>query len=806
MISRRALCKSVGVSGILAALSGIGHGETAESAPCCDHRARIDLGGRWDRTIGGMPYDKIEVPSSLPPFGCYELQRRVSIPPLSPGRRAILCLQGITYRAHIAVNGARVGVMGPYTPYEFDVTDRIKVGINEIAVQIFDLQPEPDGAGKDEIELGINLGWEAYGGIFRDIFIEIRPDTYIENVRLAYELSPSSTVAKCKATTFLSAAGAGTANLHLRVFDGDNEVAGAKQAVGLASGENQSDLVFEVEPLSLWSPDHPHLYTVRVDMEHDLADGRIEDQYEFRTGFRKLEARGPNFYLNGSRFKLHGLSWLGTWRDQGFTLTRAQMASDMRAMKEMGCNFVRLHLFPQDRHMVELADELGLFICEEPGFWQVDFASIRPSVAELGLDVLARTIRRDWNSPSVFAWLLSNESDNTVEFLKKGRAMCLGIDPIRRFVSAANYRPAEKAKKLFDEAGLDFYSDHPYSFDPHRFDDLCLRYGSDKPLVFDEWGGRAVGQSDFILPQQCDRILTLMNRDQLAGEVFFSWNDFPQFARIDAEMADGIVESGVVTETRQRRNEEYSQLTQLFRGEYQRPDLYPAPAPPSLIPLRHVPWTSGAKMEPIDLQTIADSPAMKRSWAALEQQLFQFWDGDWMNKGQRDRIGGRFEFWKSTTIEILAAPFCCPVEGSHVRPLLVTREVPEIEIPIHRKCRRLHILGQTTLPAGYPIVGTPNAVVSEYRVKYANGKTESFPLRNGVEICTANLIHHATRIAPEPTLAQRAIVYVKDVARERYQVLLYSIDLDNSVAESIKLALLDRQFPQLLFAITAEIG
>ena len=55
-------------------------------------------------------------------------------------------------------------------------------------MEILDLVPMPDGTGKPEIAMGINPGWEGYGGIIRDVWVETRPASFIENVRFAYTL------------------------------------------------------------------------------------------------------------------------------------------------------------------------------------------------------------------------------------------------------------------------------------------------------------------------------------------------------------------------------------------------------------------------------------------------------------------------------------------------------------------------------------------------------------------------------------------------------------------------------------------
>ena len=205
-------------------------------------------------------------------------------------------------------------------------------------------------------------------------------------------------------------------------------------------------------------------------------------------------------------------------------------------------------MFPQDRYAVLRSPTgLGLLIWEEPGYESVDFNKMRRSMVELGLDILQRTIQRDWNSPSVFAWILGNESHLTVEYLREGKALCNKLDP-GRLVSFAHIgnsgKTEDDAKAFFDQAGLDFYSFHAYTYDANDFNRVSEGFGSGKPLVYDEWGGKAIGQSPIIMQAETDRLLDLMEKDELAGEAFCCWNDWPQFSRIDTEMVIGIVPQG----------------------------------------------------------------------------------------------------------------------------------------------------------------------------------------------------------------------------------------------------------------------
>jgi hypothetical protein len=797
MFTRREFIKPLGIAAVAASLP---HGVKASSPPPASGiigRSRVSLNGTWQRYVNGEYYESIEVPSSSHPFGYSQWKQTFLLPQLGAEERAILHFEAITYFGRAFINGMELGKLGPYTPFEFDATPHLRPGTNEVAITICDLEPEPSGAGKDEIELGINPGWEAYGGIIRDAYIEVRHASYLENVRLAYEMAAPYASVKGSVTAFLSSTAPASGTLRVKFFEGESEVASVERAVEISAGKSEAEVSFELKSPALWSPDRPNLDRVVT----QLQCGSAIDEYSCRTGFRHTEIRGSNFYLNGEMIKLHGLSWLGTWKDQGFTLTRKQMTLDMRGMKEMGCNFVRLHLFPQDRYMVELADELGMFVCEEPGYWQVDFTKMRRSLFELGLDILARTIRRDWNSPSVFAWLLSNESELTTETLKEGTDLCRKLDP-GRFVSCANDQPPAKVKPMFDAAGLDFYSAHPYDCDPADFDKACEGFGTSKPLVFDEWGGRAIGQSQIILQEQADRILQLMEKDRLAGEMFFSWNDFPEFSRIDGEMVDGICESGIVSESREQREQVHSQVSLLFQGRYQQVNTNTLPL--IVEPLRRTPWTSGHHFVAVDLQALADAPPAKQSWKALEQSMVKHWDSSWLTHDQWKRWGEKFQFWKDIPIELLGVEFRPPVVDGYVQPLVVTPEVSRIEIPIGQKCVGLHILGQVTLPGGFPTEGMPAGVAGEYAIKYADGETQTIPLRNGIEVCGGNLVYRASRIAPGTSKSQRALTFVRDFSRERYQILLLSVEVEKTKIQSLTLSLA-AQLPLLLFAITTEL-
>jgi hypothetical protein len=728
------------------------------------------------------------------------LKREFLLPVLSGTERAILHFEAITYHGRVFVNGAELGTMGPYIPYEFEFTKQAKEGRNGIEVAIADLCPEPGGAGKDEIALGVNPGWEAYGGIIRDVYIEVRSAAFIENVQLGYELSEGYTKAACRARVFVTSAMPASGEVEVRLFKRESEVAGGAEKVQIPAGATEVEVTFEMRAPDLWSPAEPNLYELRASLRSEHG----EDAWSCGTGFREIGIRGNRFELNGERLVLNGVCRHDMWKDQGFTLTRQQMAQDMGMIKGLGANFVRLVHYPHHRHIVELADELGLLVSEEPGYWGMDFGRMPRSMIELGYRIMEGTIRRDWNSPSVFAWLLGNECRLTVEYLREGKERCRKLDALARPVSFANDRNAKEVKPLFEQAGMDFFDQHVYTFDIERFRKEAEYFGPGRPFTVSEWGAREWGQSQVVMQKMVDLLIELEAEGKLSGCSFWEWADMREYSREEIATLDGVLEEGVVTESREPRADVYLQLQRLFEGRrYQE---QPANARPIVLPLKWAPATPGASFHTVDLQALVESAEGARAWAGLEAALAKFWSRVPMAEDQWKRTGEKFLLWQGSELAIAGIPFRVPAVNGYARPVLLAPETPEVTISVGQECQRLHILGQVTFPEGYPVVGKRGEKVATYRVRYSDGREREAPVRNGMEVAQSNRIHVATRIDPMASGAQRALEYVKDVVREQYQVLLWSVPVERGKVESVHCKLEAGRPALAVFAITVEVG
>ena len=276
-----------------------------------------------------------------------------------------------------------------------------------------------------------------------------------------------------------------------------------------------------------------------------------------------------------------------------------------------------------------------------------------------------------------------------------------------------------------------------------------------------------------------------------------------QYTREDWVTRNGVLLSGAVTEDRNIRQPIYSRLAGLFAGRRELPE-YRAAEAPRVLPLRTIPFAPSCKYLAIDLQPQVDNENGKQSWVAFESRMKQFWATNEMVQDQWKRTGQRFQLWRTPAATISGVSFRFPVLEGWVRPLVLTPEFPEVNIPIAQQCSKLHILGQVTFPVGFPVKGGWGETVAVYSFLGAGGESQDQAVRNGFEAAQANRIHQATRIDPVAKDAQPALEFVKDIVREQYQFLLWSVEVKPQRLQSLRCELTNRELSMAILAVTIE--
>ena len=288
-------------------------------------------------------------------------RRKVRLPANWKGRRIWLKTGWTNSQGYFWINGEHVAFdwYGPAT-YKYDVTDLVRPGERDetIVVQVNNAAPSHRGNANSK---------NHWTGILRDIEFEATPldcwidDAWVKNGEVKVELG-------------------GDTNGYSVV----------------------SRLPEKVEP---WSPEHPNLYTARVDLVN-AAGVTVQTRLE-RFGVRHFEVRGKDVYLNGKPFFFRGAGWHPLDPIHGyFPADRENFLRIARQIRAAGFNFVRTHTTVNMPEFFEACDEAGLMVQPELpyyGDWSADGQRFDPLA---DAEMLYRHYRR---YPSFAVYSFGNE-------------------------------------------------------------------------------------------------------------------------------------------------------------------------------------------------------------------------------------------------------------------------------------------------------------------------------------------------------------------------------------------------------------
>ena len=331
-------------------------------------------------------------------------RRTVTLDTPSPGQLLFLTFGAVDYQTTVWVNGRRVGEHeGGYLPFEFDITDVVQSGENEVVVRVAD---PTDNTTQwptypfSEIPHGKQSWYGPISGIWQSVNLEQRSALYLRSIRvtpLPAEQAVAVTV-RCSELDLPADTQIGVA-----LFAPDN----ALLAEGVLVNGSEGRLSAQGQPLYWWSPETPSLYTVVVSL---TINGQPLDELRQTCGFRTVEARDGRIYLNGQPLYLRGVLDQAYYPETIYTPpSLAFLEEQVHKAKALGLNCLRCHIKIEDPRYYEVADRLGILIWTEIPNW----AHLSANASQRAKETFLRMVDRDWHHPSIFAWTLINENWGT---------------------------------------------------------------------------------------------------------------------------------------------------------------------------------------------------------------------------------------------------------------------------------------------------------------------------------------------------------------------------------------------------------
>ncbi|MGB3064263.1 glycoside hydrolase family 2 TIM barrel-domain containing protein [Sphingobacterium thalpophilum] len=375
-----------------------------------------DDGVLWDFKVSeGMKagvWDKIPVPSNweLQGFGKYnygfnkEINKgkevglykyRFRVPDRWNTKLVRLVFEGVMTDAEVKINGKLAGEIhqGSFYVFKYDIGKLIRPGKDNL----LEVKVAKHSANKSVNAAEREGDFWIFGGIFRPVYLEALPQNHVERVSLDARADGTF---KAKVVT------EGTANeVAVQLFDAAGNRFGKELKTTITGHEIWLNGRFE-KP-ELWSAEFPNLYQAQVTL---LKNGMVQHQLTQKFGFRTVEVKARDgVYINGVKIKFKGVNRHSFHPQSGRTTSKEISIADVKLIKEMNMNAVRMAHYPPDNHFLAVCDSLGLYVMNELGGWHGHYDT------STGSKLLREMMVVSENNPSVIFWANGNEGGHNPE-------------------------------------------------------------------------------------------------------------------------------------------------------------------------------------------------------------------------------------------------------------------------------------------------------------------------------------------------------------------------------------------------------
>ena len=306
-----------------------------------------------------------------------------------------LVFEGVDSCFYVWVNGQFIGYSQvSHSPSEFDITKAVQPGPNRLTVLVYQWSDGTYLEDQDKLRMS---------GIFRDVYILLRPKNRIDDFFLHQEFNKNFSEAALSVDMKVR----GNVRISTKLYDAEGS------EIAASEGRNP---VLKVTNPKLWNAENPYLYTLVLKGGNEVIVKKV--------GFRKIEVDGDVVKLNGVPIKFKGVNRHDSSPENGYAVTYEEMVRDITMIKAHNFNAIRTSHYPNSPLLLELCDEIGLYVIDETdleihggvelygGGYTTSYNILadNPDFAEPIRDRVEANVERDKNVTAVLIWSLGNEA------------------------------------------------------------------------------------------------------------------------------------------------------------------------------------------------------------------------------------------------------------------------------------------------------------------------------------------------------------------------------------------------------------
>ncbi|MCL3780500.1 beta-galactosidase [Prolixibacteraceae bacterium JC049] len=351
---------------------------------------KIEVPSCWEQQgFGDYNYGHDKFEKRLNEEGTYRYQ--FDAPKSWKNQNIEIVFDGVMTDALVKINGKQAGPIhqGAFYQFRYNISKLLKFGKkNQLEVLV---KKHSDNKSVSLAERKSDY-W-IFGGIFRPVFLEVKPKQHIQRVAIDAKADGSF-----NADVYLPRLKKGY-EVEVQILQ--DKMQKVAQFSTQVNGEKVR-VKGSVSNPKLWNSEYPNLYSAKFILKKDNKTVHV---YNETFGFRTIEFREMDgIYVNGTRVKLKGVNRHTFNAKHARTSSKELSIQAVNLMKDMNMNAVRMSHYPPDKHFLDVCDSLGLYVLDELCAWQ------RPSYDDVvGRKLLKEMIDHDVNHPSIIVWDNGNE-------------------------------------------------------------------------------------------------------------------------------------------------------------------------------------------------------------------------------------------------------------------------------------------------------------------------------------------------------------------------------------------------------------
>lgn len=472
-------------------------------------------------------------------YGLAWYQKKLDIPTTWKNKKIKLVFGAINHSSYFYLNGKKIAenVGDGFNKIELDLTPYAVPGKDNILTVLVN-----NDYGKNKVPYGDSFDWPNDGGIIREVYFVTSDKNGADRILAKPELNIADNSGKLNLRVDFPTV---QKNLKLEIsIIEENQTTKNKiysKQITPAWKGNTAETDINLDKVNPWHFDFANLYRVEVQV---IKEKKVLDKISTVVGFRKIELKDGQIFLNGESVKLMGVEWTaGSNPDIGFAESKKDILDNVKRMKDVNAILTRVH-FTQDDYFYDLCDRLGILVQAEVPLWGPETPAT-PEIDRITKKQLDVMVSRLYNHPSIFSWGVGNELQgrnadmkkligNWVDYAKRlddSRAVIYVSNTIARsFQDDKNFTP--DAGSLGDYINMNEYATVWWNIPEAELSTYLDRVHAtypDKPFFISEFGlvgPNSRGGDERRIRDMIYHMAVYETKPYLVGAIYFDLTDY----------------------------------------------------------------------------------------------------------------------------------------------------------------------------------------------------------------------------------------------------------------------------------------